>query len=139
MTGSAATRHFLYRWFDAEGRLLYVGITNDASRRVAEHVASKPWIGQAAQMTLTHYPDRAAVLAAEKEAIRMEQPAYNIVHNGGVNRAARRRALAPAIPAAPLGARMARALSQATAMALTSLAWAGLVALVLALVVLVLR
>lgn len=74
--------HTLYRFFDSDRVLLYVGITNDPSRRWSQH-SNKPWWTEVALVTLEQFSTRDAVLVAEKDAIRDEQPRYNVVHNIG--------------------------------------------------------
>jgi hypothetical protein len=69
----------LYRYFDAEGRLLYVGISFSAIARAAQHRKSKGWWRDVANMTIEHLPTRAAALDAERNAIIGEKPAHNIV------------------------------------------------------------
>lgn len=73
--------HALYRFYDATGALLYVGITADPGARWRKHAHDKPWWHQVAHITLEAHPDRAAVLTAERAAIRRERPLHNIVHN----------------------------------------------------------
>jgi predicted GIY-YIG superfamily endonuclease len=73
----------LYRFYDATGALLYIGITNSIPRRLGEHDERKPWFANAVRATFEHHPSRAAALTAEKKAIKKEQPRYNIVHNHG--------------------------------------------------------
>lgn len=73
--------HALYRFFSSDGRLLYIGITVSVLGRWAGHERDKPWWPEVASATLTHYPSREAVLAAEREAIVAEQPEHNVVHN----------------------------------------------------------
>lgn len=72
--------HALYRFFDAGGDLLYVGITSDPGRRWGNHANSKPWWHQVDRIEIERYPDRASVLAAERKAIHDEHPKYNVVH-----------------------------------------------------------
>jgi hypothetical protein len=71
----------LYRHYDANDRLLYVGIT-DASRggrRWNEHADDKPWFHLVARSSISDpYPTRAAALYAEACAIRDERPIHNI-------------------------------------------------------------
>lgn len=73
--------HVLYRFFDAAGALLYVGITYDPPTRLSMHNVSQPWWGDWATSTMTRYDSRAELVAAEREAIKSEKPLYNIVHN----------------------------------------------------------
>jgi hypothetical protein len=78
-----ATRpHALYRFFDAGGALLYVGITVDIGNRWPRHADDKPWWYEVARTTVEHHPSRPAALAAEKAAIEAEGPRYNVRHNG---------------------------------------------------------
>ena len=72
----------LYRHFDAEGRLLYVGITNNYARRSGEHAEDKPWWRDVARSEVERYPTRKAALEAEKRAIIAEHPLDNDQHNG---------------------------------------------------------
>jgi len=73
----------LYRIYEGRrGRLLlYIGITNSLPRRVAEHQADKDWFPETGRIAFETYPDRKAVSAAEKKAIRSERPRHNVTHN----------------------------------------------------------
>lgn len=81
------TTHALYRFYDAGGDLLYVGITNNPGRRWGRHADDKPWWTEVDRIEIERYPDRPSVLLAEKAAIKAELPRYNVVH------------LPPALPA----------------------------------------
>lgn len=74
---------WLYRMFDQEGVLLYIGISKDAFARFSQHAKDKPWIGQVARWERESFATRNAALAAEKSAIKSEFPLYNVVHNEG--------------------------------------------------------
>lgn len=67
----------LYRHFDAEGRLLYVGISLSAVERLRQHVARAGWAGDIASITVETHPDRAAAMKAEREAVESERPMFN--------------------------------------------------------------
>ncbi|MEQ8511188.1 MAG: hypothetical protein RLN67_02400 [Algiphilus sp.] len=67
----------LYRYFDAENRLLYVGVANDFEARDRAHRSASPWYQQKAQATTTQFPTRAEALAAERQAVRNESPLHN--------------------------------------------------------------
>jgi predicted GIY-YIG superfamily endonuclease len=73
--------HALYRFYDADGVLLYVGITADPGVRFKKHRHDKEWWTQVATIRIQKLPTRAAVLAAEKKAISDERPLWNIAHN----------------------------------------------------------
>lgn len=71
----------LYRFFDSENRLLYVGITNLWYQRFHQHEKDSGWFASAASCTFTKYPDRESVIAAELEAIQTESPLFNKANN----------------------------------------------------------
>lgn len=79
--GDRLRTYTLYRLRDSLGRLLYIGISNSAARRFEEHASERPWWTQVAAIEVQHYATRAEVEAAEKAAIRDEQPLYNKAHN----------------------------------------------------------
>lgn len=71
----------LYRFFNATGDLLYVGITMNPASRWKSHRDEKPWWLEVTSITVEHHPDRASAEEAERQAIRSERPWYNLVHN----------------------------------------------------------
>lgn len=71
----------LYRYFDASGTLLYVGISLHAAQRASEHRKDKAWWSDVASMTIQHLPTRSAALKAERVAIVNERPLHNVIHN----------------------------------------------------------
>ncbi|MFI7468189.1 GIY-YIG nuclease family protein [Nonomuraea sp. NPDC049646] len=71
----------LYRFYDANQLLLYIGITNCLPRRFEQHEDRKPWFRHVAHVTVEHHADRDAALHAEKIAIQQERPQHNIKHN----------------------------------------------------------
>lgn len=73
----------LYRHFDKDDVLLYVGISLSAVNRTAQHVHQSDWAKFIARIEIETYPSRDAALAAEREAILAEHPVFNTVHNGG--------------------------------------------------------
>lgn len=70
----------LYRHFDKDGVLLYVGISKDPIRRMTQHNKSAKWYNLIATITHETFPTRDAVLLAERKAIRTEKPLYNLRH-----------------------------------------------------------
>lgn len=71
----------LYRFFDAENELLYVGITCNPSARIKAHKSDKEWWADVASMTMEHFDTREELEEAERNAIRIERPRFNIIHN----------------------------------------------------------
>jgi hypothetical protein len=68
----------LYRHFDVNGVLLYVGIAVDPVQRLNGHRSGAYWYDQIDIIKIVRYPTREAALAGELEAIRTEKPLHNI-------------------------------------------------------------
>lgn len=68
----------LYRHYDWEGALLYVGISNDALRRLCQHSERAKWYRQVAKVEIQWLPSRREALEAEARAIRLENPVWNV-------------------------------------------------------------
>ena len=71
----------LYRHFDKDENLLYVGVSLSAMHRLSQHKRSSIWAGDAVKMTTEYFDDRALALEAEKQAIKAERPIYNVRYN----------------------------------------------------------
>jgi predicted GIY-YIG superfamily endonuclease len=85
----------LYRMFDDEGRLLYVGQTSGLPRRLDQHRSGRPWWGEVATVTVEHFDRANDVFKAEQQAINTEAPLYNVPlstasRRGWIDRLARR-------------------------------------------------
>lgn len=74
-------RTALYRFFNATGQLLYVGISGNTENRWRRHAESKPWWSDVADKTTEWLDSRPEALDAERVAIRAERPLYNHAHN----------------------------------------------------------
>ena len=70
-------RHELYRFYDSQGILLYVGITNSVRNRTSQHRYTQPWWDLVSQMTVERFATRAESEIAERVAIRDEDPLFN--------------------------------------------------------------
>lgn len=71
------TKTTLYRLFDHDGALLYVGITGNWPSRARSHASATRWWREVATTTLEEFPDRWAALTAEDAAIFTERPCHN--------------------------------------------------------------
>lgn len=71
--------HRVYRAFDCEGDLLYVGYSGRAFARVSEHLDRAAWSGQVSTITFEQYDAKDAALDAEAAAISSENPTYNVI------------------------------------------------------------
>lgn len=74
---NADRAHTLYRLFDSEDNLLYVGVTFMLGNRLYEH-SKKHWWPDVARRELVMFENRREALEAEREAIRTEDPRHNI-------------------------------------------------------------
>lgn len=71
-------RTALYRFFDSEERLLYVGVAFDPDARWKEHAKSKPWWPDVKRKVIEWRETRTDALIAEADTIRTERPLYNV-------------------------------------------------------------
>jgi predicted DNA-binding transcriptional regulator AlpA len=72
--------HHLYRHFDSDGKLLYVGISLSFIARLSEHAVRSGWFWKIARVEVTGYATEADALVAERIAIHQERPLHNIRH-----------------------------------------------------------
>lgn len=70
----------LYRHFDADEQLLYIGISGSSIRRFFGHVRQSPWADQVATIRIERFPTRIATQIAEIKAIIAEKPRHNVLH-----------------------------------------------------------
>jgi hypothetical protein len=71
----------LYRFFDKDNRLLYVGISSRGPSRWKEHERNRDWWHDVTSSTMQTFTSRQDALRAEREAIKSERPVYNKMHN----------------------------------------------------------
>lgn len=85
MTRSATSDHQptqLYRAFDADDVLLYVGISLNVVTRMKQHLKDSSWFLKLRRLEVELFGSRAEALAAEAVAIRTERPLFNKMLNG---------------------------------------------------------
>lgn len=79
MSDIADANHYVYRIYDADKRLIYVGCSHEPSARIKRHRKTMWWAPQiAAVFTTGPFPTRKAGLAAETLARNTEHPRWNI-------------------------------------------------------------
>lgn len=71
----------LYRLYDTEDALLYVGIAVDPAARWKVHAGEKSWWSQVTRKAVDWFPNRWAAEAAEESAIVAELPRHNVTHS----------------------------------------------------------
>lgn len=88
MTRRKPGPYYVYRVFDAAGRLIYVGCTKDLNRRLRYHQYGYTawWNSQAVKVRAKVFPTKAQALLAESAAIRDERPRWNISGKWCTNR-----------------------------------------------------
>ncbi len=82
----------LYRWYDADDVLLYVGISERPRVRATEHRIGSTWADYAVRSRHEMFATRDEAAAAETKAIVTECPVFNVVHNS--DEGAKRRLIA---------------------------------------------
>lgn len=70
----------LYRYFDKDGRLLYVGVSLNTLQRAIQHRGSADWWAMAERIEIKRYRTRKLAFAAERRAIKRERPQFNTIH-----------------------------------------------------------
>jgi len=68
----------LYRHFDEDDNLLYVGISMSVAARLACHKSSSHWFDKIKKITIENFGTREEVLDAEIKAIQLEKPKFNV-------------------------------------------------------------
>ena len=76
-------RTALYRAYNGDGVLLYLGISSCAFRRLSQHLATSQWRYELASVNVQWFEGRAEAEAAEVQAIHAEHPLFNLTFNKG--------------------------------------------------------
>ena len=71
----------LYKHYDKEDNLLYIGVTEDITRRNSEHKCSSPWFKNVVRISEEIFESRDIALTEEKNQIAAEVPCFNSMHN----------------------------------------------------------
>lgn len=75
--------HFVYRFYDADLKPLYIGLTYGGATRWDHHRKRSEWWPLAEYVAVSFYPSYGHIQVAEKAAIRNEQPRFNKLHLRG--------------------------------------------------------
>ncbi len=73
----------LYRCFNNQDELLYIGISYSATNRISQHKTRSMWAKYVVAIHIEHFGSRAKALIAEGIAIRAEYPKFNKQQNNG--------------------------------------------------------
>jgi predicted GIY-YIG superfamily endonuclease len=69
---------YVYRCYDSDDRLIYVGCSVAPKSRLDQHRKSSWWFEQVARVRYTVYSDKDYALRKESEAIATENPRWNV-------------------------------------------------------------
>lgn len=70
----------LYKQYDSDGTLLYVGVTRDVHKRLIQHGCHSPWWKQVQLVKLEHFNSHDEAIKAERNAVINEKPLWNEIH-----------------------------------------------------------
>jgi predicted GIY-YIG superfamily endonuclease len=71
-------KHDLYRHFSADGTLLYIGDSLNSINRLTQHKQNADWFHDISRVEVEKFSNRNTALAAERRAIKTENPKHNI-------------------------------------------------------------
>jgi len=80
----------LYRHYNSNGDLLYVGVSLSTLQRLGQHADHSDWFLSIARVTIEHLETREAALDAERAAVIREKPLHNIHHKKAAEEALRK-------------------------------------------------
>ncbi len=73
-----ANRAELYRHYDTDGNLLYVGVSHSTIVRLMGHKCTSAWFDQITTIKIERFDCREDALRAERKAIETESPLHNV-------------------------------------------------------------
>jgi len=72
-----AAPYVMYRLYDADRILLYIGITANLRSRLLQHRRTQAWWGRCATVDVTSLPNKFVARYAEDATMKIEAPLYN--------------------------------------------------------------
>lgn len=78
---SVLTGYVVYRCYDADDQLLYIGSTEDSRRRLRQHESLSSWWPEVTRVDMAQQPDGETAWRVEMHAIYDERPIHNKVFN----------------------------------------------------------
>lgn len=71
-------KYVVYKFYDAEENLLYIGQSSNFASRVGQHVNNSDWFDRVARADITHCEDSREANALERRWIKIFNPPHNI-------------------------------------------------------------
>ncbi len=68
----------LYRHYDKDGKLLYIGRSNSFFNRNSQHKTKSYWFKKICNINIEHFKNRNELIFIEEKSIKEEKPLYNI-------------------------------------------------------------
>lgn len=78
MKQKPARKYHIYRHYDKDGVLLYVGMSNNALSRLSQHKQHADWFEQIETVKIQTVNSRSEAFRLERKAIAEEKPKFNI-------------------------------------------------------------
>ena len=72
---------YVYRHYDADDNLLYVGVSRNPQNRIDTHRKTAHWFNDSVRVEHEKYSDRESAIHAETAAIKSESPKWNVINN----------------------------------------------------------
>ena len=70
--------YVVYKHYDKDGRLLYVGATGEVLKRTSLHQSSSAWFESVANIVIEKFEYKSQALDYERKVIFNEKPLYNV-------------------------------------------------------------
>lgn len=81
----------LYRYYDENDVLLYIGLTANFPQRNGNHSHYSLWFCNCAKITLERFSSKDELAKAEKEAVINEKPLFNITYSTTIKKEKKKR------------------------------------------------
>ena len=70
-------RHYVYRHYNSNNELLYVGMSMNPIHRSAQHGCASHWFDDISRIEIEKFETKNEALACERDAIKKENPTFN--------------------------------------------------------------
>lgn len=74
------TTYTVYKLYDAQDELLYVGFTARGFRRIDEHLREKPWFDAVTDIQFERFANEHRALDREASLVLLQNPRYNVAY-----------------------------------------------------------
>lgn len=71
----------VYKHYDSDGNLIYVGVTGNALTRIRTHIRDSRWFDLVNEIKIEKFDNADAAIAREKQLIEENKPVFNSANN----------------------------------------------------------